>query len=150
MALLGLFLTRRQRGIPLSAIATTAVGRCTKSAHTATIGRRLLIRAASTPRATCTSTMAVSTPQTTKLAATGTLCVVSESNIHPTRHCFGEALITKQYRQSPQRWLPIYYFYPFDASIKGGKRMTKLATTQTKSAPLNAFLGGSLKRVHNA
>ena len=28
--------------------------------------------------------------------------------------------------------------------------MTKLATTQTKSAPLNAFLGGSLKGLHKA
>lgn len=83
MALLGLSQTGRQRlGIPLSAIAATTVGRCSMSAQAATIGRHLLIRATAAARTTCTSTLAMSTPQTTTIAATGALCVVSENHIN--------------------------------------------------------------------
>ncbi len=81
MALLGLSQTGRQRlGIPLSAVAATAVGRWAVSAPTATIGRHLLIRATATTRTACTSTMAMSTPHSTTIAATGLLCVVSENH----------------------------------------------------------------------
>ena len=81
MVAIGLSQTGQQQlGIPLSAVASAAVERWAMSAQTAAIGRRLLIRAAATSRTTCSSTMAMSAPRTTTIAATGTLCDVSENS----------------------------------------------------------------------
>lgn len=82
MVTIGLSQTGQQRlGIPLLAIVATLVGRWTMSERTAIAGLLLLFRAAPTTHTTCSSaTMAMSTPQTTAIAATGSLCVVSENS----------------------------------------------------------------------
>ena len=80
-AVIGLLQTEQRRGIQLSAIATTTVGRCSMSAPTAVIGRLLVLRLTRviSLQAVCRLVFMKSILDPVLFAASGSQCVVSEN-----------------------------------------------------------------------